>query len=50
VLVVYRSLDAHGTAEPAIADATDAPVVWFEKKPRIGVVMEAVERVAKKVR
>jgi uncharacterized protein len=46
VLVVYRGLDAGGAAADAIAAATDAPVVWFENKPRIAPVMAAVERVA----
>ncbi len=48
VLVVYRSLDAGGAASTAIEVATDAPVVWFEKKPRIGPVMAAVEKVARR--
>lgn len=47
VLVVYRGLDAGGQAGEALAAATDSPVVWFGKKPRIGPVMEAVERVAR---
>jgi uncharacterized protein len=47
VLVVYRGLDAGGRAGEALAAASDAPIVWFEKKPRIGPVMEAVERVAR---
>ena len=48
VLVVYRALDAGGTASEALAGFSDAPVVWFEKKPRVGAVMEAVRRVAKR--
>jgi uncharacterized protein len=42
------STDADSTdTATALAAATDAPVVWFENKPRIGPVMEAVERVAR---
>jgi uncharacterized protein len=47
VLVVYRGLDTGGRASEALARATDAPIVWFEQKPRIGPVMEAVQRVGK---
>jgi uncharacterized protein len=47
VLVVYRGLDAGGAGE-ALAAATDAPIVWFGNKPRIGPIMEAVGRVAVK--
>jgi predicted nuclease of restriction endonuclease-like RecB superfamily len=47
VLVVYRALDAGGAAGEALATSSDAPIVWFEKKPRIGPVMEAVSRVAR---
>jgi uncharacterized protein len=47
VLVVYRGLDAGGRAADALAAATDAPLVWFERKPRIGPVLEAVARVAR---
>ncbi|CAN5739794.1 hypothetical protein BH23GEM9_BH23GEM9_34630 [soil metagenome] len=46
VLVVYRGLDAGGLTADALAAVTDAPVVWFENKPRIAPVMAAVERVA----
>lgn len=47
VLVVYRGL-ASGGADPgdALAATSDATVVWFDNRPRIGPVMEAVERVA----
>jgi uncharacterized protein len=55
VLVVYGGLasgrarngadDGVGTAA-ALTAATDAPIIWFENKPRIGPVMDAVERVA----
>ncbi|MEO5511182.1 MAG: DUF790 family protein [Longimicrobiales bacterium] len=48
VLVVYQTLDAGGAANTLITHATDAPVVWFKKKPRIGPVMEAVESVARR--
>jgi predicted nuclease of restriction endonuclease-like RecB superfamily len=48
VLVVYRGL-ASGGAGDALAAIPGAEVVWFEKKPRVGVVMEAVERVARVV-
>jgi uncharacterized protein len=47
VLVVYRALNAGGELAAALADASAAPVVWFEAQPRIGAVMEAVERVAR---
>jgi predicted nuclease of restriction endonuclease-like RecB superfamily len=47
VLVVYRGLDAGGRAGEALAAASEAPVVWFEQKPRIAPVMEAVKRVAR---
>lgn len=48
VLVVYRGLDAGGRTEVALAAATDAPIVWFERHPRIGPVMDAVRRVARR--
>lgn len=32
----------------ALDDAAAGPVLWFARKPRIGVVMEAVERVARR--
>jgi uncharacterized protein len=44
VLVVYRGLDA-GAAKAALDAASDG-VVWFEKKPLIAPVMQAVERMA----
>jgi predicted nuclease of restriction endonuclease-like RecB superfamily len=47
VLVVYRGLDAGGRAGGALAAATDAPIVWFEQKPRIAPVMEAIRQVAR---
>jgi predicted nuclease of restriction endonuclease-like RecB superfamily len=50
VLVVYRGLDTGGKTGTALAAATAAPVVWFERKPRIGPVMDAVRRVARQDR
>jgi hypothetical protein len=47
VLVVYRALEAGGATGEALAEFSDAPIVWFEKKPRISPVMEAVQRAAK---
>ena len=47
VLVVYRALEAGGEAGEALAEFSNAPIVWFEKKPRIAPVMEAVARVAR---
>ncbi|NIQ58683.1 MAG: hypothetical protein GWN71_44255, partial [Gammaproteobacteria bacterium] len=32
----------------ALDDAAVGPVLWFARKPRIGAVMEAVERVARR--
>jgi len=46
VLVVYRGLAA--ARDDWDAAAPDTPIVWFTQKPRIGPVMEAVERVAKR--
>jgi uncharacterized protein len=46
VLVVYRALSAGGRTADALAAASNAPVVWFDSKPRIAAVMAAVERVA----
>lgn len=49
VLVVYRGLAA-GPAGAEVTAAVEAaargPVLWFARKPRIGPVMEAAERVA----
>ncbi|HZD03751.1 MAG TPA: DUF790 family protein, partial [Longimicrobiales bacterium] len=48
VLVVYRGL-ATGPSAGAVAELTTGgpgAVVWFQNRPRIGAVMEAVERVA----
>jgi len=47
VLVVYRGL---ASGADALSEMSGAPIVWFEKKPRIGPVMEAVARVATLVR
>lgn len=55
VLVVYRDLAAGeggaGAGDPGSADSWEeiapGPVVRFARKPKIGEVMEAVERVAK---
>jgi uncharacterized protein len=49
VLVVYRALNAGGALETALAEsgAVAQNVVWFEAQPRIGAVMEAVERAAR---
>lgn len=38
---------ASGTGAADFSSVPGAEVVWFEKKPRIGPVMEAVERVAR---
>jgi len=49
VLVVYRDLGAGPAGEEArrrLEEAAPGPVVWFARKPRIGPVMEAVERAA----
>ncbi len=45
VLVVYRGLASGGGA--ALEGVEGAEVVWFENRPRIGPVMEAVRRVAR---
>lgn len=50
VLVVYRDLAASETGEvlrKRLAQASPGPVVWFARKPKIGDVMEAVERAAR---
>ncbi|MGH7563644.1 MAG: DUF790 family protein [Gemmatimonadota bacterium] len=44
ILVVYRGLAAGAAAE--IEAAASGPVLWFTRKPRIGEVIEAAERVA----
>lgn len=46
VLVVYRGLAA-GDVEERIGEASGGEVLWFVRKPVIGPVMEAVERVAR---
>lgn len=48
VLVAYRGLAAGGGAD-AIGSVPGAEVVWFEKKPQVGKVMEAVALAAKAV-
>ncbi|HSJ08722.1 MAG TPA: DUF790 family protein [Longimicrobiales bacterium] len=47
VLVVYRGLATGEALHDAATEFAGAPIVWFEKKPLIGPVMEAVERVAR---
>lgn len=51
VLVVYRGLAA-GAAGEEVAAAVEAaaagPVLWFVRKPRIGPVLEAAERVGQR--
>jgi uncharacterized protein len=46
VLVVYRALAAGSGPGALLSQASGAPVVWFDSKPRVAAVMEAVERVA----
>ncbi|MFW6330518.1 MAG: DUF790 family protein, partial [Gemmatimonadota bacterium] len=47
LLVVYRGLAA-GVEDAAVeAEAPLGNVLWFARKPRIGAVMDAVERVAR---
>lgn len=51
VLVVYRDLAAVKTSAKrkpaeALREASPGPVLWFARKPKIGEVMEAVERTA----
>jgi hypothetical protein len=47
ILVVYRGLAA-GVAEAGGLDETGAAVIWFAATPRIGPVLEAAERVARR--
>lgn len=50
VLVVYRGLAAGEEGDDVAARieaAAAGPVVWFARRPRIGPVMEAVERAAR---
>lgn len=46
VLVVYRGLASGGGGE-ALEGVPGAEVVWFENKPGVGPVMEAVERMGR---
>lgn len=46
VLVVYRGLAAGSEETETAVEAAGAEVVWFVKRPLIGPVMDAVERVA----
>lgn len=46
VLIVYRALAA-GDVEERVREAAAGEVLWFVRKPVIGPLLEAVERVAR---
>ena len=46
ILVVYRGLAAGESGEEPLESAAPGRVLWFAKKPLIGPVLEAAERVA----